>query len=292
VGFIPHRWRGYFIRADNTPGYASHSHPLKGVKMPHELDNHVHVARGHSILSKYPYLSIGKKEIENMKKLVVLTGAGMSAESGIKTFRESGGLWEEYDVSEVATPSAWERNMDLVLRFYNERRRKLAACVPNEGHLGLARLEKHFDVEIITQNIDDLHERAGSSKVLHLHGELTKARSTDDPFLLYNIGYGDIKAGDTCEMGSQLRPHVVWFGEPVPMMDEAVKLTSGADIFVVIGSSLNVYPAAGLIQYAPSKAPLWLIDPNIVDIRINRRIEVIQAPASQGVAVLTERLFG
>ncbi len=227
-----------------------------------------------------------------MKKLVVLTGAGMSSESGIKTFRESGGLWEEYDVSEVATPMAWERNMDLVLRFYNERRKQLAGCVPNEGHLGLARLEKHFDVQIITQNIDDLHERAGSSKILHLHGELTKARSTDDPFLLYNIGYGDIRAGDTCERGSQLRPHVVWFGEPVPMMDEAVKLAADADIFAVIGTSLNVYPAAGLIQYAPAKASLWLIDPNVVDVPIHRKVEVIQKPASQGVAVLTERLLG
>jgi NAD-dependent deacetylase len=227
-----------------------------------------------------------------MKKLVVLTGAGMSAESGIKTFRESGGLWEEYDVSEVATPMAWERNMDLVLRFYNERRRQLAGCVPNEGHLGLARLEKHFDVQIITQNIDDLHERAGSSKILHLHGELTKARSSVDPFLLYDVGYGDIRAGDTCEMGSQLRPHVVWFGEPVPMMDEAIKLAADADIFVVVGTSLNVYPAAGLIQYAPAKASLWLIDPNVVGVPILRKVEVIKEPASKGVAVLTERLLG
>ena len=196
-----------------------------------------------------------------MKKLVVLTGAGMSAESGIRTFRETGGLWEEYDVTEVATPMAWARNRDLVLRFYNERRRQLENCQPNDGHRGLAELEKHFDVQIITQNVDNLHERAGSTKILHLHGELTKARSTTDRNLIYDIGYKDINPGDLCEKGSQLRPHIVWFGEDVPMMDEAVRITSGAEIFVVVGSSLNVYPAAGLINYAPKNASLWLIDP-------------------------------
>jgi NAD-dependent deacetylase len=226
-----------------------------------------------------------------MKKLIILTGAGMSSESGIKTFRDSGGLWEEYDVTEVATPMAWARNRDLVLRFYNERRRQLEGCQPNEGHLGLAKLEKYFDVQIITQNIDNLHERAGSTKILHLHGELTKARSTVDPSLLYDIAYKDIKPGDTCEKGSQLRPHIVWFGEQVPMMDEAVNLTSEADIFVVIGSSLNVYPAAGLIHYAPAKASLWLIDPKDVDIPINRKVEVIKEKAAKGVAILTERLL-
>ena len=226
-----------------------------------------------------------------MKKLVILTGAGMSSESGIKTFRDSGGLWEEYDVTEVATPMAWARNRDLVLRFYNERRRQLAGCQPNEGHTGLAHLEKYFDVQIITQNIDDLHERAGSTRILHLHGELTKARSTVDPSLLYDIGYKDINPGDTCGKGSQLRPHIVWFGEPVPMMDEAVNLTSDADIFVVIGSSLNVYPAAGLIHYAPEKASLWLIDPKDVDIPISRKVEVIKEKAAKGVAILTERLL-
>ena len=226
-----------------------------------------------------------------MKKLVILTGAGMSSESGIRTFRDSGGLWEEYDVTEVATPMAWWKNRDLVLRFYNERRRQLAACKPNEGHIGLAQLEKHFDVQIITQNIDDLHERAGSTKILHLHGELTKARSTVDPSLIYDIGYKDINPGDNCEKGSQLRPHIVWFGEDVPMMDEAVRLTGEADIFVVIGSSLNVYPAAGLINYAPHKASLWLIDPNDVAVPVNRKVEVIKEKASEGVAILTERLL-
>ena len=226
-----------------------------------------------------------------MKKLVILTGAGMSSESGIKTFRDSGGLWEEYDVSEVATPEAWMRNRELVLRFYNERRRQLASSKPNDGHFGLASLEKNFDVHIITQNIDDLHERAGSTKILHLHGELTKARSTADPSLVYDIGYKDIISGDKCEKGSQLRPHIVWFGEAVPMMEEAADITSTADIFVVVGSSLNVYPAAGLIHYAPAKASLWLIDPKEVIVPINRKVEVIKEVASVGVGILTGRLL-
>jgi NAD-dependent deacetylase len=226
-----------------------------------------------------------------MKKLVVLTGAGMSSESGIRTFRDSGGLWEEYDVTEVATPMAWTKNRDLVLRFYNERRRQLAGCNPNEGHFGLARLEKYFDVQIITQNIDNLHERAGSTKILHLHGELTKARSTSDPALIYDIGYKDINPGDNCAKGSQLRPHIVWFGEEVPTMDEAVNLTASADIFVVVGSSLNVYPAAGIINYAPEKASLWLIDPKDVVVPVNRKVEVIKEVASKGIGILTERLM-
>jgi NAD-dependent deacetylase len=225
-----------------------------------------------------------------MKKLVILTGAGMSAESGIKTFRDSGGLWEEHDVMEVATPMAWWKNRDLVLRFYNERRRQLAECEPNDGHKGLAELEKHFDVQIITQNVDNLHERAGSTKILHLHGELTKARSTTDPSLVYEIGYKDINPGDNCEKGSQLRPHIVWFGEAVPMMDEAVRLTAEADFFVVIGSTLNVYPAAGLIGYAPEEASLWLIDPNEVNIPVDRHVELIKENAAKGVALLSKQL--
>jgi NAD-dependent deacetylase len=226
-----------------------------------------------------------------MKRLVILTGAGMSSESGIRTFRDSGGLWEEYDVTEVATPGAWSKNRDLVLRFYNERRRQLKECRPNEGHIRLANLEQHFDVRIITQNIDDLHERAGSTNILHLHGELTKARSTADPSLVYDIGYNDINPGDLCKMGSQLRPHIVWFGEEVPMMDEAVNITSEADIFVVIGSSLNVYPAAGLINYAPQKASLWLIDPKDVSVPVNRSVTIIKEKASKGVAALTGQLM-
>jgi NAD-dependent deacetylase len=226
-----------------------------------------------------------------MKKLVILTGAGMSSESGIRTFRDSGGLWEEHDVTEVATPMGWWKNKDLVLRFYNERRKQLAECKPNPGHTGLADLEKHFDVQIITQNVDNLHERAGSKNILHLHGELTKVRSSSDPALVYDIGYKDINQGDNCEKGSQLRPHIVWFGEDVPMMDEAVRITSGADIFVVIGSSLNVYPAAGLIGFSPAEASLWLIDPNDVYVPVNRKVEIIKEKASEGVAILTKRLF-
>jgi NAD-dependent deacetylase len=226
-----------------------------------------------------------------MKNLIILTGAGMSSESGIRTFRDSGGLWEEYDVTEVASPMGWSSNRDLVLRFYNDRRTQLANCEPNAGHFGVAKLEEHFNVYVITQNIDNLHERAGSTKILHLHGELTKARSTADPSLVYDIGYKDIKPGDVCEKGSQLRPHIVWFGEAVPNMDEAIRITSTADIFVVIGSSLNVYPAAGLIDYAPGKASLWLIDPNDVDLPVNRNVEIIRESASKGVEILTSRLL-
>ncbi len=226
-----------------------------------------------------------------MKRLIILTGAGMSSESGIRTFRDSGGLWEEYDVTEVATPMAWWKNRDLVLRFYNERRRQLAGCKPNEGHIGLAQLEKYFDIQIITQNIDNLHERAGSTKILHLHGELTKARSTVDPSLVYEIGYKDINPGDNCEKGSQLRPHIVWFGEDVPMMDDAMSLAGEADIFVVIGSSLNVYPAAGIINYAPQKASLWVIDPKDVTVPVNREVDIIKEKASKGITILTEQLF-
>ena len=185
----------------------------------------------------------------------------------------------------------WAKDRELVLRFYNERRAQLEGCKPNAGHIGVAALEKYFDVHVITQNIDNLHERAGSSKVLHLHGELTKARSTAEQSLVYDIGYKDIKPGDKCEKGSQLRPHIVWFGEAVPMMDEAVRITSTADIFVVIGSSLNVYPAAGLIGYAPQEASLWLIDPNEVPVPGYRKVEIIRAGAGEGVALLTQRLL-
>lgn len=226
-----------------------------------------------------------------MKKLVILTGAGMSQESGIRTFRDANGLWEEYDVMEVASPMGWAKDMKLVLRFYNERRRQLEGCKPNAGHFGIAALEKHFDVNVITQNIDNLHERAGSTKILHLHGELTKARSTSYPDLVYEIGYKDINPGNLCERGSQLRPHIVWFGEAVPAMDEAIRITSTADIFVVIGSSLNVYPAAGLIEYAPREAPIYLIDPNEVYVPSRLKVEVLRTGASEGVALLTKRII-
>ncbi|MCD4770379.1 MAG: NAD-dependent deacylase [Bacteroidales bacterium] len=226
-----------------------------------------------------------------MKKIVVLSGAGMSAESGIKTFRDSGGLWEEHDVTEVATPMAWAKDQDLVLRFYNERRKQLLECEPNKGHHGLSELEKYFDVQIITPNVDDLHERAGSTKILHLHGELKKARSTTDPDLVYDIDGWELKRGDKCEKGSQLRPNIVWFGEAVPAMEEAASLTSTADIFVVIGSSLNVYPAAGLMGYAPEGVSLWIIDPQDVVPPVNRHIEIIKEKAGAGVEILSRRLL-
>ena len=216
------------------------------------------------------------------KKLVVLTGAGISAESGIRTFRDMGGLWEEYDVMEVASPEGWAKNPQLVLQFYNERRRQLKNAKPNLGHIALAEAEQHFIVIIITQNVDDLHERAGSSCVLHLHGELKKARSSANSSNIVDIGYGDINWGDTCEKGFQLRPHIVWFGEEVPAMTDAIKLVQGAEIFAVIGTSLNVYPAAGLINYVPKCCPVYLVDPNNVNIS-QHNITFIKEKASTGV---------
>ncbi|MEA3479660.1 MAG: Sir2 family NAD-dependent protein deacetylase [Bacteroidota bacterium] len=225
-----------------------------------------------------------------MKKLVVLSGAGMSAESGLRTFREMGGLWEEYDVYEVASPGGWQKDRALVLRFYNERRKQLQETEPNNGHLGLVELEQDFEVWIVTQNVDDLHERAGSSRILHLHGELKKSRSTVDPDLVYDIEGWELGEGDLCEKGSQLRPHVVWFGEAVPAIEEAARIVSTADIFVIIGTSMNVYPAAGLINYVPDKAPIYVIDPNEVAIAGHPRIRVIQKGAGEGVQELREEL--
>jgi len=225
-----------------------------------------------------------------MKKLVVLTGAGMSAESGLRTFREMGGLWEEHDVYEVASPEGWHRNRAMVLRFYNDRRKQLLDASPNKGHLGLVELEKEFGVVIVTQNVDDLHERAGSSNVLHLHGELRKSRSTLDPSLVYDIEGWKLEEGDLCEKGSQLRPHVVWFGEAVPAIEDAIREVSEADILVIIGTSMNVYPAAGLIHYAPPAAPVYIIDPNEVPIASHPRIRVIRKNAGEGVQLLTEEL--
>ena len=183
-----------------------------------------------------------------MKRLVILSGAGMSAESGIRTFRDMNGLWEEYDVMEVASIEAWHKNPELLLRFYNDRRKQMILSQPNKGHLLLAELEHDFDVRIITQNVDNLHERAGSTHVLHLHGELTKARSTKDPSLIYTLIDPEMKIGDLCGKGSQLRPHIVWFGEEVPEMENAIKLDQSADILCIIGTSLNINPAAGLMN--------------------------------------------
>ncbi|MCK4701157.1 MAG: NAD-dependent deacylase [Bacteroidales bacterium] len=225
-----------------------------------------------------------------MQKLVVLSGAGMSAESGLKTFRDMGGLWEQYDVTEVASPQAWETNQELVLRFYNERRKQLLESEPNKGHIGLVELEKFFNVEIITQNVDDLHERAGSSKVLHLHGEIRKARSTVDPALVYEIDGWELKKGDRCEKGSQLRPHIVWFGEAVPAIEDAARITGTADILVVIGTSLNVYPAAGLINYAPGNCEIYLIDPNDVHVPQELNVVFFKETAVNGVRKLINKL--
>ena len=226
-----------------------------------------------------------------MKKLVVFTGSGISSESGLKTFRETGGLWEEYDVMEVASYEGWLRDPELILRFYNERRAQLKNAVPNPGHMGLVELEEFFDVTVITQNVDNLHERAGSRKVIHLHGELTKVRSTGNESLVYDIGYEGIVMGDTCEEGHQLRPDIVWFGEPVPAISVAARICSAADIFAVIGTSLVVYPAAGLIDYIPYEAPIFLIDPNEPEARINRKYEFIREKAGRGVAILKKMLI-
>lgn len=224
------------------------------------------------------------------KKLVVLSGAGISAESGIKTFRDSNGLWENHDVTEVASPEGWARNPHLVLDFYNQRRKQLWECQPNAGHYGLAELEKNFDVNIITQNIDDLHEQAGSSNVLHLHGELKKVRSTKDESLIYNLEGWELKWGDTCEKGAQLRPHIVWFGEAVPAIETAIEYTSEADIFVVVGTSLNVYPAAGLLNYVPAETPIFIIDPNNPAFTPSKNIKFIQEKGTEGIPKLIELL--
>ncbi|MFN3555601.1 MAG: SIR2 family NAD-dependent protein deacylase [Bacteroidales bacterium] len=226
------------------------------------------------------------------KRIVVLTGAGVSAESGISTFRDSGGLWEKYDIMEVATPEAWARNQDLVMEFYNQRRKQLHEVQPNAAHYALVKLEEKFDVQIITQNVDDLHERAGSKNVMHLHGELKKVRSSIDESLVYELDGWELKRGDTCELGSQLRPHIVWFGEPVPMIPPAAELSSTAHIYIIIGTSLNVYPAAGLVSYAPAGCPVYLIDPAEVNVAHIRGVKVIREKASTGTVQLVEQLLG
>lgn len=213
---------------------------------------------------------------------VVLTGAGMSAESGLSTFRDNGGLWEQYSVYDVATPEAFERNQELVLRFYNERRRQLEHAQPNRGHQLLAQLEKDYRITVITQNVDDLHERGGSSNVIHLHGELTKARSSGHPDLIYDIGYADINQGDVCDRGEQLRPHVVWFGEEVPMLDRAADIVRTADHLLIIGTSLQVYPAASLAHEVDMTVPITVIDPDAPTSLVRAR--VIRKGASEGVA--------
>jgi NAD-dependent deacetylase len=223
------------------------------------------------------------------KKIVVLTGAGISAESGLKTFRDSDGLWEGYKVEDVATPRAWKKNPQLVLDFYNERRKNVLDAVPNAAHIGLAELEKDFDVHIITQNIDDLHERGGSTKILHLHGEIVKMRSEENEALIYDIR-SDIKLNDKAEDGAQLRPHIVWFEEPVPKIEEAIPIVYSADIFVVVGTSLVVYPAAGLINYVELNTPKYIIDKRIPDVSPMRNLTLIEKPATEGVKELKKIL--
>lgn len=223
------------------------------------------------------------------KKLVVLTGAGISAESGLKTFRDSDGLWEGYNVEDVATPGAWRKNPQLVLEFYNYRRKNVLDAKPNAAHIGLAELENDFDVYIITQNIDDLHERAGSSKILHLHGEILKMRSEEDETLVYDI-VSDINIGDKAADGTQLRPHIVWFEEPVPLIEKAASIAGSADIFAVIGTSLVVYPAAGLINYAPQKIPKFIVDKRIPYTSSVYNLTAIEKPATEGIEDLKSAL--
>lgn len=230
-----------------------------------------------------------------MKNLVVLSGAGMSAESGISTFRDAGGLWDKYPVEQVATPEGYARDPELVINFYNERRKQLLQVQPNAGHIGVAELEKDFNVTVVTQNIDNLHERAGSRHIIHLHGELTKVCSSRDP---YNPHYikelkpeeYEVKIGDKAADGTQFRPFIVWFGESVPEIERAIEQVEKADIFVIIGTSMNVYPAAGLLHYVPRHAEVYLIDPKPVDTHTTRPIHVIQKGASEGVKELRRLL--
>ena len=230
---------------------------------------------------------------KKMKHIVVLTGAGISAESGIQTFRDADGLWEGHDVEEVATPEGWAKNRELVQKFYNDRRRQLFDVQPNDAHKAIADLEKHFQVTVITQNVDDLHERAGSKFVIHLHGELRKARSTADPDLIYDWDK-DITPNDKCKKGSQLRPHIVWFGEAVPMLSKAAIITSMADIVLVIGSSMQVYPAAGLVGYAPQHAPVYYIDPKPAvnhELKSRKNLEIIAEKATVGMKEVVKKLM-
>ena len=226
-----------------------------------------------------------------MKTIVVLTGAGISSESGCNTFRDNNGLWRKHRVEDVASPIAWLRDPVLVLDFYNERRKKLFEVEPNAAHRALVELEKRYDVRIITQNVDDLHERAGSKNVMHLHGELKKARSTVDPSLVYELDKWELKLGDTCEKGSQLRPHIVWFGEAVPMFEEAVAVAAKADLFLVIGTSMVVYPAAGLIGYVNKAVMKYYVDPNATSIAGTENLTIIHEKAGTGVPRLVNDLL-
>ena len=225
-----------------------------------------------------------------MKKIVVLTGAGISAESGLKTFRDSSGLWENHKIEDVATPQAWKANPEIVLEFYNQRRLQASKAQPNEAHLYLVVLEKYFNVTIVTQNVDDLHERAGSSNVIHLHGELKKARSSKNASLVYQINKKRIEIGDLCEEGNQLRPHIVWFGEEVPMIQKVIPYFQFAEIVIVVGTSLSVYPASGLVDYVSSNADCYYIDPNAKENMNNINFKIIPQNAEKGVKNLVADL--
>jgi len=225
-----------------------------------------------------------------MKKIVVLSGAGISAESGISTFRDSNGLWENQRIEDVATPEGWNANPKLVLEFYNQRRKQLFEVEPNEGHKSLVKLEDFYDVQIVTQNVDDLHERAGSSNVLHLHGELKKVRSTIDHNLVYDLDHWELKSGDKCENGSQLRPHIVWFGEAVPNIMLAEENIRKADVLIIVGTSLNVYPAAGLVDLIKEETKVYIVDPADVTVNGVENITVIKAGAVEGLAELVNEL--
>jgi len=227
------------------------------------------------------------------KKIVVMTGAGISAESGIQTFRDADGLWEGHDVMAVASPGGWQKDRELVIDFYNQRRRQLPTVKPNAGHLALLELEENFEVVIVTQNVDDLHERAGSANIVHLHGELTKSRSTADASLVYDCAYNDINIGDKCEKGSQLRPHIVWFGEAVPMLDIAAQHTAVADIVIIVGTSMQVYPAAGLVGLAKPGAAIYYVDPKpTINYELSKlpNLKVLEEAGSTGVRKVVDEL--
>ena len=226
-----------------------------------------------------------------MKSLVVLSGAGISAESGIPTFRDADGLWEGHDVMEVATPEGWKKNPALVLDFYNQRRKKALEVKPNRGHEILAELEQHFNVTIVTQNVDNLHERAGSTNVIHLHGSLFESRSSVDERLVYPINGWELKIGERCEKGSQLRPNIVWFGEMVPLMEVAAHHASKADFFIVVGTSMAVYPAAGLVDYVPMSTPKYVVDPKVPDLRHIPLVEGVGEKGSVGLEIVRKKLL-
>jgi NAD-dependent deacetylase len=226
-----------------------------------------------------------------MKNLVVLSGSGISAESGLLTFRDKGGLWEKYDFQKLASIEGWRENPQLVLEFYNARRDQVRKAEPNEAHFALAWLEEYFHVTIITQNVDNLHERAGSGKIVHLHGEIMKAKSSIDSTLIYELGDKNIYWGDKCAKGSQLRPFIVWFGEAVPMMSKAVEIVSEAEIFIIVGTSLQVYPAASLIHYVPSTAKKFIVDKTLPPLATYANLEMIEKPASTGIPSLVENLI-